>query len=96
MDSPTRAIAKGLGGVLGGFGRKKKQQQPAEQAQPSSAAPPAGQALAGSSNSASLADVTVEVTAFSSSSLDSSLFDAPTGYTQVQPNPDEMLGSTKK
>jgi hypothetical protein len=92
LTNPSQAIVKGL---LGGFGRKKKQQQ-AEQEQQSATAPPAGQAPPGPSNSASLADTTVEVTAFSSASLDSSLFDPPAGYTEVKPNPDEMLGSKKK
>src|SRR5712692_4959249 len=93
VTNPTQAIVKGL---LGGFGRKKKQQQQAEQEQPSAAAPPAGQAPPGPSNSPSLADMTMEVTSFSSDSLDSSLFAPPAGYTEVKPNPDEMLGSKKK
>jgi len=93
MTNPTQAIVKGL---LGGFGRKKKQQQQAEQEQPSAAAPPAGQAPPGPSNSPSLADMTMEVTSFSSDSLDSSLFAPPAGYTEVKANPDEMLGSKKK
>jgi hypothetical protein len=41
-------------------------------------------------------DMMVEVTSFSSNSLDSALFDVPAGYTQVQKDPDEMFGGRRR
>jgi hypothetical protein len=87
--NPGDAIAKGLGGMLGGFGRRKKQQQD-QSAQASSAGgessglPPAPPATQGS-----LMDMTIQVTTYSSDSLDAGLFSVPQGYTQV---PSDMAG----
>jgi len=44
----------------------------------------------------SMMDMTTEVTSFSSSSLDPSLFDIRAGYTQVQQNPDEVFGGKRR
>lgn len=77
--SPSAAIAKGLGGLFG----KKKQQQSDSNASPNAAAannPPPPPPVPGS-----MMDMTVEVTSYSRDSLDASLFELPTGYTQVQP-----------
>jgi hypothetical protein len=41
-------------------------------------------------------DITAEVTSFSSAPLDSSLFDVPSGYTQVQKNPDDIFGARQR
>lgn len=84
MPTNTKdAISKGLGSMLGGFGKKKKQQdQPP--ASDSGAAQP-------TPNSASLMDTTTQVTAYSNDSLDKSLFDVPAGYVQVPSNPDDPL-----
>ena len=49
-----------------------------------------------SSNSGSLMDMQTEVTSYSSNSLDKGLFEVPAGFTQVQRDPDEMLGGRKK
>jgi len=81
--NPRDAIMKGLGGMFG----KKKQQQTSDNSSGSSSA---SQAPAGPSNS--MMDVTTEVTAYSSDPLDGSLFDAPAGYTQVQPDPNRPMG----
>lgn len=75
------AISKGLGNMLGGFGKKKKQQD--------QQAADAGSAQPSSPNS--LMDTTTQVTAYSSDSLDKSLFDIPAGYVLVQSNPDDPL-----
>jgi len=84
VSSPGGAIKKGLGGLLGGFGRKKKQQE--QQPQPAAAPSPAAQP-----GVASLAEVTTEVTAFSSDPLDSSLFEVPAGYKQVPSDVEKLL-----
>jgi len=36
------------------------------------------------------------VTSFSSSALDKSLFDVPVGYTQVQQDPDQPFGTSRR
>jgi hypothetical protein len=82
--SPRDAITKSLGGL---FGKKKQQQQNDSNANAGS-----GSASGGSANGAppstpgSLMDMTTEVTSYSKDSLDSSLFDVPAGYAQVQPD----------
>jgi hypothetical protein len=84
--STSGAIKQGLGGMFGGF-KKKKQQDDQQQQQSAQNNPaPAGQP-------GSLMDITSEVTAFSSAPLDSSLFEVPSGFTQVQKNPDEIYGA---
>lgn len=82
--SARQAIGKSLGGM---FGHKKKQDQD------SSTGSSSGQP---SSNSGSLMDMQTEVTSYSNSPLDKSLFEIPAGYTQVQRDPDAMLGGRKK
>lgn len=79
--STSAAIRQGLGG----FFKKKKQQDDQQQAASQNTSAPPGQP-------GSLMDITSEVTSFSSAPLDSSLFDVPNGYTQVQKSPDEILG----
>jgi hypothetical protein len=77
--SATGAIAKGFGGL---FGKKKKEKEQADSnaaGAPNGPPPPAP--VAGS-----LMDMTIEVTSYSKDSLDSSLFDVPAGYAQVQPD----------
>ncbi len=102
ISSPKDAIAKGLGGVFGGFGKKKKKQEPSQgseqtSAATSSSAPAPGQAgTAGASASGSLADMTIEVTSFSSDPLDASLFEIPAGYRQVQESADQILGNRQR
>jgi len=94
ITSPSDALAKGLGGVFGGFGKKKKKQE-AEQtsAGSSTSTPSPGQAGSGSG---SLADMTIEVTSFSSDPLDAALFEVPAGFRQVQASADEVLGNKRR
>ena len=76
-QSATSAITSRIGlGGLGGFGRKKKQEQPAEQPsqQGSQNAPPAV-----------LIESNTEMGGFSSAAIDAARFDIPAGYKQVEP-----------
>jgi len=96
--TPKEAISKSLGGMFGGFGKKKKQQeQQPPPAQPSgSAANPSPANTQPGTSSNSMMDMTIEVTSFSSSTLDKSLFDVPVGYTQVQQDPDQPFGTGRR
>lgn len=78
--SLSGAMTKGLGGL---FGKKKKQDETANQN---------GQNPPPPSTPGSLIEMTIEVNSFSDASLDSSLFDVPTGYTRVTENPDQIIG----
>ncbi len=89
VSNPEGAIVKGLGGMFGGFGHKKKKKEESaagEQASAEPAAPP--------SSPGSLMDVTVQVTSYSSDPLDSSLFEAPAGYTELPSNFEPELSGT--
>jgi hypothetical protein len=66
------AISKGLGGMLGGFGKKNKNDSAAQNTSAS------GQP------SSSLMDMTSEVTSISNSSVDASLFEVPTDFKQIE------------
>jgi len=83
--SPSAALAKGLGGL---FAKKKAQQQ-----QNSASTDQNGSAQAGAaqpnpnSNPNDLIEITTQVTKFSDSSIDGSVFDIPAGYTQMQVDP---------
>ena len=81
--SPGDLMAKGLGGM---FGHKKDKQQQAQQSGDSSGASQANPA----STPGSMMDTKSEVTSFSSSSLDASLFEPPAGYTEKQVTADDM------
>jgi hypothetical protein len=106
VSNPGDAAAKALGGMfggLGGFGRKKKQtedqpaqndQNPSATASSSSSTPPASSS--NTSSGASLMDMSIEVTSFSSDKLDSSIFEIPAGYTEVQQNPDQVVGGARR
>jgi hypothetical protein len=65
-------ISKGIGGMLGGFGKKNKNDS-AQQ----------GSSSAGQTGS-SLMDMTTEVTSVSNNSIDASLFEIPADYKQVE------------
>jgi hypothetical protein len=82
-DAATGAMLKSLGGF---FGKKQQTNAPAQTSQ--------GANLSPNPNPPpnSLMDMTTQVTAFSDSSLDSSLFEIPTGYTRVQGDPAQILG----
>lgn len=70
--STSAAIGR-LAGGLGGFGRKKKDDPP----------PTADQQA--TSDSASLIEMTTELTSFSSRPVDASKFEVPAGFKQVDP-----------
>lgn len=76
------AMAKGIGGL---FNKKKKQDDAADQ---NSQNPPPP------STPGSLIEMTIEVSSYSDSSLDASLFDIPSGFTRIVQNADQLL-STK-
>lgn len=86
-DSATNSAASsaashiGLSGLnLGGFGfHKKKPDDAAAQPAPPNGAPPNG----APQNAAVLMESSMEMTRFSSASLDATLFDVPAGYTKV-------------
>jgi len=83
--SPSAAVMKGFGSLFG----KKKQDNSSASANQGAAgssqtsAPPPNP----NSNSNALIEITTQVTSFSDSSLDGSLFDIPAGYTQLQEDP---------
>jgi hypothetical protein len=82
--SVTGALGAALGGRLGGFGRHKKQAPPADS--DTNTPPASGNTGNGGSNSASasLIEMTTEVLSYSSGPADASLFDVPSGFSQVQ------------
>jgi hypothetical protein len=81
------AVVKGFGSLFG----KKKPQQPDNSSSPTATpAPPPNP----NSDPNALMEMTMQVTSFSDSSLDASLFEIPAGYTRVQENPDQILGHT--
>lgn len=84
--SPREALSKSLGGM---FGRKKKQQ---DQDNSNNSGGASAQPAA---SSGSLMDMQTEVTSYSSNSLDKTLFEIPAGFTQVQRDPNEMMGGRK-
>jgi hypothetical protein len=77
--SVSDALSAKLGG-FGGFGRKKKQQDPPADSSQSSAAP-----AQGADSPVSLMETTKEMSNFSSGPVDPSRFSAPGGFKQVEP-----------
>lgn len=82
---PSSAL-KSLGNL---FGKKK---QDTSSASSQAGGPPANP----NSNPNSLIDITTQVTSFSDSSLDGSLFDVPAGYTQLQEDPTQVMGRSQQ
>lgn len=93
--SPSAAVMKGLGGLFG-----KKKQDNSVSAPTTTGAAGSGQAAAPApnpnSNPNALIEITTQVTSFSDSSLDGSLFDIPAGFTQVQEDPSQVFGGGPK
>jgi hypothetical protein len=90
--TPSAMIAKGLGGM---FSKKKQQQQ-------DSASSPNGSGPAANSdnpsapaNPGALIQMTVQVTSYSDSPLDRSIFEIPAGFTELKVNPDQVLSMGK-
>jgi hypothetical protein len=77
--SITGSLGKRLGG-LGGFGRKKKEEPKQEEAQQQ----PAAASSAPSGGSASLMEMTTELTNFSAASVDGSKLEVPAGFKKVE------------
>jgi hypothetical protein len=80
--SGSDAVVKGLGSL---FGKKKKQQD--DNAKAGTPAPPPNP----NPDPNALMEMTTQVSSFSDSPLDGSLFDIPAGFTQVQADPNQML-----
>jgi hypothetical protein len=82
------ALAGALGGRFGGFGRRKKEDEPAPAAQPQAGCAPAaasgGNAAGGTAPGGSLMEMTTLLTSFSPAAADSSKFEVPAGYKQVE------------
>ena len=84
---PTSASGlaiKGLGGLFG----KKKQQDNSSTSSGQAGAPPANP----DADPNALMEMTTQVTTFSDSSLDGSLFDIPAGYMQMQEDAMQVFG----
>jgi hypothetical protein len=93
-DPPTsasQAMVKGLGGLFGK--KKKKDEAPASDPNSASASsnPPPPPSVPGA-----LIEMTIEVTSFSDSSLDATLFAVPAGYTKVASDPNRIFGKPAK
>ena len=87
--SPSAALAKGLGGL---FNKRKAQQQQNSASTDQNGSTQAGAAPPNpNSNPNDLIEITTQVTKFSDSSIDSSVFDVPAGYTQMQVDPSLVM-----
>lgn len=75
--NPRDAITKSFGGL---FGKKKQKEEQNNNPDSSTGGAPKPASAPGS-----MMDVTTEMTSYSRDSLDSTLFEIPAGYTQVQP-----------
>ncbi|MGI8959221.1 MAG: hypothetical protein ACR2IV_05585 [Bryobacteraceae bacterium] len=84
--SVTSALGAALGGRLGGFGRRKKQAPADSDTNSPPASTNTGSTAANGSNTASgsLIEMTTEVISYSSGPADSSGFEVPSGFSQVQ------------
>jgi hypothetical protein len=80
--SPSDAMVKGLGSL---FNKRKKNQD--DNAKAGTPAPPPNP----NPDPNALMEMTTQVSSYSDSPLDASLFDIPAGYTQVQADPNQML-----
>ena len=83
--SGSDAVVKGLGSLFNK--RKKQQQQQDDNAKAGTPAPPPNP----NPDPNALMEMTTQVSSFSDSPLDASLFDIPAGYTQLQGDPNQML-----
>jgi hypothetical protein len=81
QQSASSSIAGAALGRFGGFGRRKKDDQPKDDP------PPAQQGASGpQSGAGTLMEMTMTLTSFSSGPADTSKFEVPAGYKQVEPD----------
>jgi hypothetical protein len=76
------------------FGKKKQQDNPPTQSG-GSAQNGAADNTPASAKMGSLIEMTVEVTSYSDSSLDGSVFALPAGFNEIKVSPDQVLGTVK-
>jgi hypothetical protein len=81
--SGSDAVVKSIGSLF----NKRKQKQQDDNAKAGTPAPPPNP----NPDPNALMEMTTQVSSFSDSPLDASLFDVPAGYTQVQADPNAML-----
>ena len=92
--APTPSLSDAIGGALGGrfgLGRKKKPQT--DEAQPAASSQPQTQS---SSGSASLMEMTIEMSNFSTSSVDGSKLEVPAGFSKVEDDATGQSGKRRK
>jgi hypothetical protein len=89
--TPSAMVVKGLGSM---FGKKKQQDNPPPQSG-GSAQNGAADNTPASAKMGSLIEMTVEVTSYSDSSLDGSVFALPAGFNEIKVSPDQVLGTVK-
>ena len=87
VDSALFALANKAGMVPRGEVYIKKKDDAEPQQDNQNPPPP--------STPGSLMEMIIEVTSFSNTTLDASLFEIPTGFTRVQQNPDQILKQNK-
>ena len=81
-SAPPTSIGSALGGALGGrFGLGKKKKPQADDSQPAASSQSQPQASGGS---ASLMEMTIEMSNFSSASVDGSKLEVPAGFSKVE------------
>jgi sRNA-binding protein len=83
-SGPSDAVMKGLGGLFA----KKKQKDDAAAQNNGTTLPPNPNPVPNA-----LMEMTTQVSSFSDSSLDGSLFEVPAGYTKTASNADQMLST---
>src|SRR5580704_8145818 len=81
--SGSDAVVKSIGSLF----NKRKQKQQDDNAKAGTPAPPPNP----NPDPNALMEMTTQVSSFSDTPLDASLFEIPAGYAQVQANPDQML-----
>jgi hypothetical protein len=86
------SIGGALGGALGGrFGLGRKKQKDASSSQQSDSSQSGSQAASGGNSApGSLLEMTVELSGFSAAPVDSSMFEVPAGFKQVEPDSRRM------
>lgn len=84
----------GLGGRLGGFGRKKKE-EPKEEPKPETPPPPPAPAQSAAPQESVFMEMTSESSGFSTAGVDSSKFSVPAGFKEVEHEMKKALREAK-